>query len=130
MSIVKSFNMLLMEFIDEVILVFPNDYSLKTGRLAIKAIKKANPSLLVRYWYEYVCVPYSKEIESGNIDFFIEKDYSEDMKVFSDPGYFVKAIDKFRQPIREMDMENKERALRYVQQLCKMSFLYYENKNR
>ena len=130
MSIVKSFNMLLMEFIDEVILVFPNDYSLKTGRLAIKAIKKANPSLLVRYWYEYVYVPYSKEIESGNIDFFIEKDYSEDMKVFSDPGYFVKAIDKFRQPIREMDMENKERALRYVQQLCKMSFLYYENKNR
>ena len=128
MSIVKNFNKLLIEFVDEIILLFPKDYALKTGRLALIGIKKANPSLLVRYWYDCIYIPYHDEIEKGNIDYFIEKDYAEDMKIFSDPGYFMKAIDKFRQPIRDMDQENKNKALVYVQELCKMSFFYKQTK--
>ena len=128
MSVVKKFNEHLLEFIDEVIKIFPKDYSLKTGRIAIKGIKKANPSLLIKYWFSYIYLPYKKEIDEGNIEFFIEKDYGEDMKVFSDPGYFMKAIEKFRGPIREMDDFNKNRALTYVQNLCKMSYIYSAKK--
>ena len=40
----------------------------------------------------------------------------------------MKAIDKFRQPIREMDNENKNKALLYVQALCKMSFMYQQSR--
>ena len=122
MSVVKKFNEHLLEFIDEVIKIFPKDYSLKTGRIAIKGIKKANPSLLIKYFFSYIYLPYKKEIDEGNIEFFIEKDYGEDMKVFS-IRYFMKAIEKFRGPIREMDDFNKNRALTYVQNLCKMSYI-------
>ena len=41
----------------------------------------------------------------------------------------MKAIDKFRQPIRDMDQENKNKALLYVQGLCKMSFMYQQTKH-
>ena len=40
----------------------------------------------------------------------------------------LKAIDKYRQPIREMDEENKGKALLYVQALCQMSFFYHTMK--
>tara|TARA_B100000214_G_C23892548_1_gene592520 strand:- start:515 stop:910 length:396 start_codon:yes stop_codon:yes gene_type:complete len=128
MSIVKNFNKVLMQFVDEILVVFPKDRQVKLGKMVLIGIKKVNPSLLIRYWYDCIYVPYYPEIEKGNIDYFIEKDYSEDMKIFKDPKYFMKAIDKFRQPIREMDYENKHKALIYVQTLCKMSFVYKQNK--
>ena len=42
----------------------------------------------------------------------------------------MKAIDKFRGPIREMDNENKEKALKYVQNLCQMSVMYHDSKTK
>ena len=130
MSVVKPFNTHLMEFVDEISEVFPNDREIKLGRIALKAIKKVNPSLLIRYWYQYIYLPYKEKINEGDIEFFIEKDYSQDVQLFDDPGYFMKAIDKFRGPIREMDNENKEKALKYVQNLCQMSVMYHDSKTK
>ena len=130
MSVVKPFNTHLMEFVNEISTIFPKDTEIKLGRMALKAIKKINPSLLIRYWYQYIYVPYKEKIEEGDIAFFIEKDYAQDMQIFDDPGYFMKAIDKFRGPIREMDDENKEKALKYVQNLCQMSVMYHDSKTK
>tara|TARA_B100001287_G_C22445117_1_gene417788 strand:+ start:141 stop:533 length:393 start_codon:yes stop_codon:yes gene_type:complete len=130
MSVVKPFNTHLMEFVDEISEVFPKDREIKLGRIALKTIKKVNPSLLIRYWYQYIYLPYKEKINEGDIEFFIEKDYSQDVQLFDDPGYFMKAIDKFRGPIREMDNENKEKALKYVQNLCQMSVMYHDSKTK
>jgi len=130
MSVVKPFNTHLMEFVHEISEVFPKDREIKLGRMALKAIKKVNPSLLIRYWYQYIYLPYKEKINEGDIEFFIEKDYSQDVQLFDDPGYFMKAIDKFRGPIREMDNENKEKALKYVQNLCQMSVMYHDSKTK
>ena len=130
MSVVKPFNTHLMEFVHEISEVFPKDREIKLGRIALKAIKKVNPSLLIRYWYQYIYLPYKEKINEGDIEFFIEKDYSQDVQLFDDPGYFMKAIDKFRGPIREMDNENKEKALKYVQNLCQMSVMYHDSKTK
>ena len=35
-------------------------------------------------------------------------------------------IDNIRNPIREMDETNKTHALKYVQNLCKLSDLYHQ----
>ena len=128
MSISKQFNKHLLEFIEDIILVFPRDYEIKAGKVAIIAIKNVNPSLLIRYWYEHIFIPYYDEIKKGNLDYFIEKDYSKDSELFDDPGYFMRAIDKFRGPIREMDQGNKNKAIKYVQNLCELSYIYKESK--
>ena len=57
MSVVKPFNTHLMEFVHEISEVFPKDREIKLGRMALKAIKKVNPSLLIRYWYQYIYFP-------------------------------------------------------------------------
>lgn len=129
MSIVKTFNEHFMEFIDDILLVFPSNTEIILGRTALLGIKKLNPSLLVRYWYDYVNVPYKDNIEKGDIEFFIEKDYSKDVKDFDDPGYFLKAIDRFRGPIRDMQQENKDKCFQYVKNLCVLSDMYHKEKN-
>jgi hypothetical protein len=51
-----------------------------TAKNSLLTIRKANPKLLIKIWYKYVAFPYNAEIESGNIDFFINKDYSKDVE--------------------------------------------------
>ena len=81
MSLVKTFNDHFMEFIDDVLVVFPSNMEIILARTTLLGIKKINPSLLIRYWYDYVNVPYKENIDNGDIDFFIEKDYSQDVKI-------------------------------------------------
>lgn len=128
MSLVKTFNDHFMEFIDDVLVVFPSNMEIILARTTLLGIKKINPSLLIRYWYDYVNVPYKENIDNGDIDFFIEKDYSQDVKDFEDPGYFLKAIDRFRGPIRDMQQENKEKSFEYIKNLCALSDMYHKEK--
>lgn len=128
MSIVKTFNDHFMEFIDDVLVVFPSNMEIILARTTLLGIKKLNPSLLIRYWYDYVNIPYKVDIDNGDIDFFIEKDYAKDVEDFEDPGYFLKAIDRFRGPIRDMKQENKEKSFQYIQNLCALSDMYHKEK--
>jgi len=128
MSIVKTFNDHFMEFIDDVLVVFPSNMEIILARTTLLGIKKINPSLLIRYWYDYVNIPYKADIDNGDIDFFIEKDYAKDVEDFEDPGYFLKAIDRFRGPIRDMEQENKEKSFQYIQNLCALSDMYHKEK--
>ena len=129
MSIVKTFNEHFMEFVNDMLVVFPRNAEIMLGKTALIGIKKINPSLLIRYWYDYVNTPYKDDIQRGDIEFFIDKDYSQDVKDFEDPGYFLKAIDRFREPIRNMQQENKDKALQYVKNLCALSDMYHKEKH-
>ena len=128
MSIVKMFNDHFMEFIDDILIVFPSNAEILLGRTALIGIKKLNPSLLIRYWYDYVNIPYRENIEKGDLDFFIEKDYAKDVQDFEDPGYFLKAIDRFRGPIRDMEQENKDKSFQYIKNLCTLCDMYQKEK--
>ena len=128
MSIVKTFNNHLMDFLDDIVSIFPNDLQLKAGRLAIKSIKSLNATLLIRYWYDCICIPYKLQIDKGDVTFFIEKDYTEDFSTTEDPGYFLRSIDRFREPVKNMNENNKKKSFQYVQNLCELSILYKESK--
>ena len=63
--------------------------------------------------------PYKDEIEVGNIDFFAEKDYSEDLKkgVVKDSNRVLSMIDNIRGPIKNMGQENKAHSAKYISNL-------------
>ena len=42
----------------------------------------------------------------------------------SNAGEIMKAIDKIREPVRNMGDENKAHTMRYIQNLCKLSDVY------
>jgi hypothetical protein len=86
--------------------------------------KKANPTLLIKIWYSYVYLPYAKIIDEGNLDFFIEKDYTSELSGLANAGNVSNAIDALRGQIREMSDTNRTHSLEYIQNLCKLSNMY------
>jgi len=77
--LLNAFNTQLFEFIEDIEFVFSEDTSIKKTKTALIMIKKVNPVLIIRIWYNYICSKYETEINNDNINFFVEKDYKKDL---------------------------------------------------
>ena len=60
-SILKAFNQHLLEFIDDIISVFPNNRSLKVTRTALQTWKRVNPKSIIEIWKTCITDKYKKK---------------------------------------------------------------------
>ena len=123
MSILTAFNDHFFEFVSEIQEIFPDDRDLLISENALLIVRKANPKIIVKIWNTYIVGKYKPEIEAGNLDFFINKDYSDDFVNTNNSDKIIEAIDRFRQPIKNMTEQNKLKAIKYIQNLTKLACL-------
>jgi len=122
--ILKSFNKQIFDFLEDVNNMIENK-DIETSRIYFNGLKRANPSLLLKIWYTYICVPYKAQIDEGDLTFFLEKDYSQDLSRLPNNKELLNIIDNsLRNPIRGMNEINKAHCMKYIQILCKLSEAY------
>ena len=116
----------LLEFMDDIILVFPNNLDIKTGRTFIIGLTKVSKKKLIGIWKSSVVDIYEEAIMNGNKEYFINKDYSQDLgEGVTDK--MMDLIEDVRGLIRNTSEENKDKAIKYLQNLTKICKLYYAN---
>ena len=123
-SILSIFNNHLIEFVEDIESVFPDDVDIKTAKNALIAIKKTNPKLIPNIWYRNVANPYREQIERGDCNFFINKDYASDCARHGHGQKMMEAIDRLRDPVMNMNTANQEKTMKYVQNLSKLCYDY------
>ena len=123
-TILRAFNKHLFDFMDDIIGIFPENIDIKASKTSFEFYKKANPTLLVKIWYNYIYKPYADVIDKGNLEFFIYKDYSEDLSNLQNSKEILHSIEGLRDQIKEMSNINREHSLEYIQNLCKLSNIY------
>lgn len=127
-SIVKIFNEQYKEFLDEVIILFPNNTDLKTGKTFCLSAMKANPLFIIKLWQSTV-LPYYDKINNFDFDFFENKDYSNDVKNLkkqAEKG--LRIISHIKQEIKNTSKENKTKCMKWIQNLCKLNLIYMNDK--
>jgi hypothetical protein len=122
-NILSAFNDHFLEFVNDVQSVFPDDTDILTAKNSFLAARKANPKLIVKIWKVYVVEKYRKEIESGNIEFFINKDYTNDVSVSPYSDKITEAIDRLRDPVKKMNSDEQTKTMKYIENLTKLSDL-------
>jgi hypothetical protein len=123
-NISRAFNTHFFEFIDDIIGIFPENKDIRESKVTFETFKRANPTAIIKVWYQYIFLPYSTIIETGDVAFFIEKDYKDDLSILKNAKDILKVIDKIRNPIKEMDETNKAHCMKYIQNLSKLSKFY------
>ena len=122
-NILTAFNDHFIDFVSDIQSVFPNDPDILATKNALSAVRKANPKMIVKIWNAYVVGKYKTEIEAGNIDFFINKDYASDVSSASNSDKIMDSINRLREPIKQMTPENQAKTMKYIQTLTKLSAL-------
>lgn len=123
-NILKAFNTLFFQFLDDVISIYPDNEELPAARNSFETFKKANPTALIKAWLAFVYVPYREFIEEGNLKYFLEKDYSRDLEDSPYKKNVMEFITNFRSQLRDMSAENQMHSVKYMQQLSKLSQMY------
>lgn len=100
-----------------------NDARFIKCKLYFETIKQGNPKLLITIWKTNIALPYKDLIYQGDIDYFLNKDYKQDIDTYYD-NTIDNAINDLRKVIRTMSQENIQMSLKYIQNLCKLSELY------
>ena len=120
----RAFNKLIIEFLDEVIRIVPDNVNIKKTKLFFESIKSMNPSLMIKLWFSYVYQQYTEQIDNGDASFFIDKEYSNDLVEMKYANEILQGIQQLREPVRSMSEENKAVSMLYVQKLSQLSVLY------
>jgi hypothetical protein len=123
-NILAAFNDHFVEFVTDIQNVFPEDHDILIAKNSLFAIRKMNPKMIIKIWSKFIVGKYKNEIESGNIDFFIYKDYSQDVENADNSGKIMESIDRLRTPIKNMNKENQDKTMKYIQNLTKLAAIY------
>ncbi len=131
-TLLTAFNTQFFEFIDDVVKLFPDDKAILQCKQILTLAKKGNPKLIISYWFKYMTIPYFKQINDGDISFFIEKNYKDDLgnvnKDTQENEKFIKEINRLREPVRKMDDANKQICMKYIQNMAKLSNMYFQTQ--
>jgi hypothetical protein len=122
--ILSTFIAQLTECLDDISTVYDNDKRFIKCKRYVNGIKIANPSLLIKSWKSFIADKYDKQIEEGDFQYFLEKDYTEDLSTLEINSTVESTITELRSVIRDMSPDNKSKSLKYVQNLTKLSKLY------
>ena len=122
-NIISAFNDHFFEFINDIQVVFPEDVDILTAKNALISIRKINPKMIVKIWNTFIVSKYKSEIISGNLDFFINKDYSTDIVDAQNSDKIMESINRLRGPIKNMEPENQAKVMIYIQNLTKLAEL-------
>ena len=123
-SVVSAFNNHFMELVNDISSVFPDDLDVLSAKNSLIAIRKMNPKILIKSWDIFVVSKYRKEIDDGDISYFLDKDYSQDVAANPNSKRIIEAIDRLRGPIRSMTADNQAKILKYLQNLSKLTIIY------
>jgi len=125
-QILSAFNDHFMQFVQDIQLVFPDNSDIATVSLALGKLRKANPRLLIMSFKEHVVSGYRMEIEKGDINFFINNDYQKDLNNIGvgSSNQILEKIDCLRGPVRDMNKNEQEKVIKYMQNLLKLSDMY------
>jgi hypothetical protein len=122
--VMKAFLNQFTDFVEDVQSVFPDNADIESAKTALFLIKKTNPRILMNAWVTYIVGPYTGEIEKGDIGFFLNKDYTQDLEYMGNA--VMQKVDTLRGPVRDMGADNQAKSMKYIQNLTKLAKLHAE----
>jgi hypothetical protein len=130
----KAFNNCLEEYLLFIVTLFPNNVDIRTAYNSLLNTKKMNPTLVVKFWYGYVVAKYNDPIQKGDYEYFVNKEYTQDIMVTSTDEkitqQIIQGIENMRKYIIEMEVSDKEKWIQYMKQLNNLSILYFNSKQK
>lgn len=129
------FNDQFMELMEDIIRLFPDRKGLQTTKKVFETARRMNPKIILEMLNLYLLKKYENEILTDNFDFFVMKDYSEEVATVPKADAIkysnediLKGIEKIREPLNELSNENKEHILQYLKNLIQLTTLYEEQR--
>jgi len=124
-QLITVFNKHFFDFIDDILSIYPDCATLRGARNSFETFKSLNPTSIVKVWHAFIYMPYRAEILEGNVDFFVNKDYHEDIAgKTKNIDKIMARIEDVRECVATMSAQNKAHTAKYILNLSRLSEAY------
>lgn len=128
-SLLGAFNNQLVLFIEDIANVLKPDDAAEARKssAALKLTMRLSPTLAIKVWSGYA-EQYAADIDSGDIQNFIARDYTQDLS--NRDQSWLDACEKIRKCAIYLSAENQKKTMEYVQLLTRLCRMYEDEKKR
>ena len=118
-------------FINDLLIIIPNNDGILSAKKYVGTLSSMNPKLLLTLWYESVTLKYDKQIIEGDLEFALNKDYSEDISQKTEnnresAASILVLIDSLKETTKTLDEEQKKTIMKYLQNITQLTQLYHQ----
>lgn len=118
MSLLSAFNNIVINFIEDCIILFPNDKNFGIYKRGIEMVIKYNPRKINTIFKEYAEI-YRDKIKTKDETFFLENDYKE-VEKYNDEEIF-NVIKKLKTYWKSIESNNKDKIWQYLDIMIELS---------
>lgn len=118
MSYLNAFTTQLINFFDELCVVFPEEKDIKMATEGLKGVKKINPRLMLDLFVEHVYNDCSTAIYEKNVEHFIAV---ANQKIATKFNEILSALALFHKHWYTLSPQNQDVIWKYLQILCKLA---------
>ena len=122
-SSLSLFNKTYFSFLDFIKIYLKDDPNFKTFYRKNLIVKETNVKLIIKTWDERITKKYYDEVMNKNFDFFLNKEYTNDISAKETP--LLKYINDFKQVYPTLDDSLKNQFTDYIVDLTQYSYNYY-----
>lgn len=122
-AIVEAFNSHFLEFINDLCSIYPDDQDILKYKGQASNLSKIFPTTLIELWKSYT-YKYLEQINTGDVTYFLNKEYTDDVKNLSETTKTLEIIEKLRNKFAIMLEENKKKTVQYIQNLTQLAQMY------
>jgi hypothetical protein len=119
--ILRTFNGIFEDVVHYILSKYPDNPHLIAAYSSFQSICRTNETILVKYWYKWIYLPYKDNLENGGVDFFLAKEYHEDVSGTKNAGVLLQAIEQIRTTLQTMTPSEKEFIREKLVHLNKLS---------
>ena len=127
--LVKVFAEQVEELYLDMLKVYPDNLSMRSGLTIVQQLKKFNPKLMIRSYNETVNQRYYDIIVKGDIDFFMNKNYVDDCENYGLGKEEAKSqadwIETIKELARGIGIDNQKKLIKYFQNFSRICKMYY-----
>ena len=126
----ELFNMKLKEFVNDLIVVFPQDSDLYSFKTSLNVIGLVNDKQMIELFIQFVHNVYRSRIMNRDESFFLTHTYTEEVTHMADQNVTQQLIDKIKSYWSEMSEQNKNTVWQYFEVLIKLTDRYILECNK
>jgi hypothetical protein len=119
--ILRTFNGIFEDVVHYIMQAYPDNPHLLAAYSSFQTLSQANDTILIKYWHKWIYLPYKDNLENGGVDFFLGKDYGEDVSGTKNAGIILQTIEQIRTTLRTMTLSEKDYIKEKLVHLNKLS---------
>lgn len=123
-DLIRIFNKHFIEFLEDINIILPENSDILSAKKMYKMAMNTNPSLIIQIWNKYVVSKYKNEIEAGDIQYFIKKNYEDDVANSNKSTRILDIIYRLKKTIQLLSDSNQHKSMKYIQNLTQLTILY------